>query len=169
MLVQDRFAFADLGERELKGRRELVRVTRVEGFVTERTAPSRRASAFIGRHEELGVLLGAIDRLHDGESSLITVCAEAGAGKTRLLEEVHSRLGPDVQWLEGRAYPYTANIPYSPVIDLLNRAAGIDESDTSEQVRAKLEGMVATDAPRRRAHDGCARAPLRPHSRRLGR
>ncbi len=113
-LVAGRFELTDLGERELKGRREPVRVTRVDGLRAAQERPSRRAGAFIGRQEELGVLLGAVDRLRDGESSLVTVCAEAGAGKSRLLEEVRSRLGHDVQWLEGRAYPYTANIPYAP-------------------------------------------------------
>ena len=93
------------------------------------------------------MLLGAVERLRDGERSLVTVCAEAGAGKSRLLEEVRSRLDPDVQWLEGRAFPYTKNIPYAPVIDLLNQAAGIDERDSSDEVRAKLGAMVERNLP----------------------
>ncbi len=101
----------------------------------------------MGRQEELGVLLGAVDRLRDGETSLITVCAEAGSGKTRLLEEVRSRLGEDVQWYEGRAYPYTADIPYAPLVDLFNNAAAIDENDGVAQVRAKLTAMVTTLLP----------------------
>ena len=88
---------------------------RVDALASPNAARRRAdASAFIGRHEEIGVLVGAVDRLRDGESSLITVCAEAGAGKTRLLEEVRSRLDPDVQWLEGRAYPYTDEHPVCP-------------------------------------------------------
>ncbi len=145
-LVHGRFELTDLGERALKGR-QAVRVAKFGGLVGEHAVPSRRASAFIGRHEELGVLAGAVDRARDGESTLITVCADAGAGKSRLLEEVRARLDPDVQWLEGRAYPYTANIPYAPVIDLLNRSADIDERDTADQVRAKLEAMVARNLP----------------------
>ena len=146
-LVKDRFTVTDLGERELKGRNRPVHVRRVEGIASAHRAPSRRVGAFIGRHEELGVLVGAVDRVRDGESSLITVCAEAGAGKTRLLEEVRRRLDDDVVWLEGRAYAYTTNIPYSPLIDLLNNAAGIDEGDKKEQVRSKLEAMVQRTLP----------------------
>jgi predicted ATPase len=54
-----------------------------------------------------------------------------------------------VQWLEGRAYPYAQNIPYFPVIDLLNRSWGIEEDDTPAGVRAKVERGVSalTDAP----------------------
>ena len=146
-LVKDRFVVADLGERELKGRNQPVHVRRVEGLAAGRGMPSRRVGAFIGRHEELGVLLGAVDRVRDGESSLITVCAEAGAGKTRLLEEVRRRLDDDVVWLEGRAYPYTTDIPYSPLIDLISSAAGIDEGDKAEQVRSKLGAMVDRTLP----------------------
>ena len=93
-------------------------------------------------------MLGAVDRLRDGESSLITVSAEAGSGKTRLLEEVRSRLGDDVQWYEGHAYPYTADIPYAPLVDLFNNAASIDENDGAADVRAKLAAMI-TDAAAR--------------------
>jgi tetratricopeptide (TPR) repeat protein len=147
VLVKDRFELFDLGKRELKGRREPVHVRRVDAYVTDQSVPSRRASAFVGRHEELGVLSGAIDRVRDGESSLITMCAEAGAGKTRLLAEVRSHLDADVQWLEGRAYPYTSNIPYSPLIDMLGRAAGIDERDAKSAVRDKLTAMVQRTLP----------------------
>ena len=146
-LVEGRFTFADLGERELKGRSRPVRVRRIDGFASETRRPSRRVGAFIGRHEELGVLLGAVDRLRDRQPSVITVCAEAGAGKTRLLEEVRGRLGADVVWLEGRAYPYTADIPYSPLIDLLNSAAGIDESDNATEVHRKLAALVEATLP----------------------
>ena len=146
-LVKDRFELSDLGDRELKGRREPVRVRRVDAYITAQSVPSRRASAFVGRQEEIGLLLGAVDRVRDGESALITMCAEAGAGKTRLLEEVRSRLDADVQWLEGRAYPYTNNIPYSPVIDMLARAAGIDERDSATEVRTKLTAMVQRTLP----------------------
>lgn len=146
-LVEGRFTFADFGERELKGRSRPVRVRRIDGFASETRRPSRRVGAFIGRHEELGVLLGAVDRLRDRQSSVITVCAEAGAGKTRLLEEVRGRLGADVVWLEGRAYPYTADIPYSPLIDLINSAAGIDESDNATEVHRKLAALVEATLP----------------------
>ena len=74
-LVGGRFALTDLGDRELKGRREPVRRDARRWparCVSQR--PSRRSGGFVGRQEELGVLLGAVDRLRDGETSLITVC-----------------------------------------------------------------------------------------------
>lgn len=139
-LVGSTFVLHDLGELQLKGRTGAVGAARVAGLAGD-VAPSRRSGDFVGRHEELGILLGAVDRMRDGVSSVVTVRAEAGAGKTRLFEEVHSRLD-DVVWVEGRAYPYTSNVPYAPILDMLGRAAGIDESDTPDDVRSKLESLV---------------------------
>jgi class 3 adenylate cyclase len=138
------FDVKHLGPQQLKGKTEPIDVTEVIGIATERTRPSRVRGEFVGRQEELGVLLAAVEKLRDGEPSIISVCAEAGAGKTRLLEEFRSRLSEDVAWIEGRAYPYSQNIPYAAIIDLLNRVLGIDEGDTSETVRQKLrDGVTA--------------------------
>jgi len=140
-LLGSHVELTDLGEHELKGRREPVSVARVESLVVT-TPASRRYGEFVGRNEELGVLLGAVERLKDGDSSVVTVCAEAGAGKTRLIEELRSQLGDDVRWLEGRAYPYSVDTPYASVIDLLNRVAGIDENDSVDAVKSKLRAMI---------------------------
>ncbi len=147
-LVARSFALDDLGERKLKGKSEPVSVARVRGAASQPSA-ARFRGAFVGRQEELGVLLGAAERLHDGQPGVITICGEAGTGKTRLLEEFRARVAKDVQWLEGRAYPYAQNIPYFPVIDLLNRSWGIEEDDSPAGVRAKVERGVAAliDAP----------------------
>ena len=96
----------------------------------------------MGRQEELGALLAAVERVRDAHPAAIAICAEAGAGKTRLVQELRSRLGTDVTWLEGRAYPYTENIAYFPLIDLLNRSWGIDEADRPVAVRDKVVAGV---------------------------
>jgi len=80
--------------------------------------------------------------MRDGVSSVLSVSAEAGAGKTRLFEEVRSRLSDDVVWVEGRAHQYTSNVPYAPIVDMLSRVAGIDEADGPDVVRPKLESLV---------------------------
>jgi class 3 adenylate cyclase/tetratricopeptide (TPR) repeat protein len=140
-LVARAFELEDLGEHALKGKAEPVPIARVRGGAKLRAAV--RSAAFVGRQEELGVLLGAAERLRDGQPGVIAICGEAGTGKTRLIEEFRARLGPDVQWLEGRAYPYAENIPYFPLIDLLNRSWGIQEDDSPAEVRRKVESNVA--------------------------
>ncbi len=136
------FETTHFGDHDLKGKSRPVPVTKVLGLSSERAEPSRRQAEFVGRHEELGILLSAVERMRDGESSLVTIEAEAGAGKTRLLAEFKTRLPDEVQWLEGRAYAFGQNIPYAPVIDLLRRAADIQEDDPQDVVDAKLHAAV---------------------------
>ena len=142
-LVAGIFDTDDHGSHELKGKSGPVPVTRVLGLAATRLEPSRRQAEFVGRHEELGILLSAVERMRDGESSVVTVQAEAGAGKTRLFAEFQKRLPEEVQWLEGRAYAYGENIPYASLIDLLGRAVGIHEDDAGEAVEEKLRLAVA--------------------------
>lgn len=137
-LVEGIFDLVDHGSNVVKGKGEPVPVTRVLGYAKTRVEPSRREARFVGREEELGVLLGAVERLRDGESCVIAIEAEAGTGKTRLLAEFRSQIPDKVQWLEGRAYAYGENIPYAMVIDLLSRALDIHEDDQASHVEAKL-------------------------------
>ena len=96
-LVAGIFDTDDHGSHELKGKSGPVPVTRVLGLAATRLEPSRRQAEFVGRHEELGIMLSAVERMRDGESSVVTVQAEAGAGKTRLFAEFQKRLPEEVQ------------------------------------------------------------------------
>jgi hypothetical protein len=141
-LVAGVFDLEDLGAHDVKGKAGSVAVSRVVGISSTRTPPSRRHGEFVGRQEELGALLAAVERVRDGQGGVITVVGEAGAGKTRLLGEMQDRIGDDVQWLEGRAYAFGERTPYAPVIDLISRVVGIEEGDSPEKVRLRLEEAV---------------------------
>lgn len=147
-LAGDGFVWRDLGRLQLKGRDEAVGAAVAESIAhgDPDAVPSRRQSGFVGRNEELGVLLDAVERLRDGESTTITVRADAGVGKSRLFEEFRRRID-DVTWLEGRAYAFTEGTPYAPIIDLFTRVAGIDERDSAEAVRSKLDRLVEAASP----------------------
>ncbi|MBI1814211.1 MAG: AAA family ATPase [Deltaproteobacteria bacterium] len=133
----------ELGAREFKGKAEPVVVARVLGTASRATQASHFRGAFVGRQTELGALLGAAEQMRDGRPSAFGIRGDAGTGKTRLVEEFRAKVGDDVQWLEGRAYPYAQNIPYAPIIDLLSRSWAIEETDRPAQVRTKLEvGVV---------------------------
>jgi class 3 adenylate cyclase len=142
-LVGGVFDLEDLGDHAVKGKAGHIAVSRVVGVAADRRPPSRRHGEFVGRQEELGVLLSAVERLRDGAGGVITVVGEAGAGKTRILSEVRDRIGEDVRWLEGRAYAFGERTPYAPVIDLISRVVGIAEGDAPEKVRRRLEETVS--------------------------
>ena len=141
-LVQQVFRLEDHGSHDLKGKTGLVPVARVAGFRKERSGPSRRQAGFVGRHEEMGILLGAVERVQDEQGSVIGIRAEAGSGKTRLLDEFRAKVEDRVQWLEGRAYAYGENIPFAALMDLISTAIDVSEEDTQDSIADKLTSTV---------------------------
>ncbi len=97
----------------------------------------------IGREEELEELNKAVERLKDGSGSMFSLKGNAGTGKSRLVEEFRdsSVLG-DIQWFEGHAYSYSQNMPYSLLIDILNRFFKIKEDDPPNKVRENIRQYI---------------------------
>ena len=82
----------------------------------------------------------ALNRVRAGKGCLVSICGNAGTGKSRLVEEFKAVANREkVNWREGQCYPYSRNFTYFPLIDLLNRTLGIEESDPPELVREKIE------------------------------
>jgi class 3 adenylate cyclase/tetratricopeptide (TPR) repeat protein len=145
--IEAAFELDEIGDEYLKGKAEAIQVARVIGHASKPADRPRRRARFIGRQEEIGVLLGGVERLLDGEGGAVAICGGAGTGKTRLVEELRARVGLDVRWLEGRAYPYAENIPYFLLSNLLNWSWRIRESDSPATVQRKVrEGIAALDA-----------------------
>ena len=141
--IEGRFDLEDLGRHDLKGKGEPVAVARVHSIVSRSVTPARRQGRFVGRDTELSLLRDELERARKGTPAFVAVSGEAGSGKTRLLEEFRSRLASDATWLEGRAYPFAQGIPYYAVTDLISNSLGIDEADSSETLRIKLEQGIA--------------------------
>ena len=100
----------------------------------------------VGRDRELAQLQEAFVRLHrDGRLISITIVAEAGLGKSRLLQEferwVEARAEPLVV-LRARAHPPTRNHPYALLRDLLAGRLQIDDSDSMAAAKARFEAGV---------------------------
>ena len=142
-LVEGVFELIDRGSFALKGKAQPLVVTRVAGLLVRRGVRRVQPSRFVGRQKELSFLLRAVDDLRSGHSGVVTIEAEAGGGKSRLVEEFRALLPDDVAWLEGRAYPFEETTSYAAVIDLISRAFGIRESDPPHAVRAKVCSGVA--------------------------
>lgn len=97
----------------------------------------------IGRQAELSQLHEAVERLKQGKGTAIALCGDAGTGKSRLVEEFKSSLDlSKIRWREGHSYPYSQNIPYFALMDLMNRAWKIEEGDPPATVRQKIESGI---------------------------
>jgi class 3 adenylate cyclase/tetratricopeptide (TPR) repeat protein len=100
----------------------------------------------IGRRVEICKLMDAAQILtKEKKGIVISISGAAGTGKSRLIEEFRSNLDHEqIQWMEGHAYPYSQNIPYHPLIDLLNKTLKIREGDPPSIVKEKVEIGVSS-------------------------
>jgi len=104
---------------------------------------------FIARSSEISLLDAAFVRATAGWPSLVVVGGEAGIGKTRLLEELESRVRDRALFLVGRCVPsYGRDVPYAPFADLFRDLEGQLERDRLATVlgpaRAEL-GLVVPE------------------------
>ena len=140
------FSFKDLGPTKVKGRDESVQVYKVLTLKKQirkvRRIHGLRAK-LVGRDAEIDQVKEAVVDLRNGKGSIFSICGAAGTGKSRLIEEFKATLDLDeIQWREGHAYPFAQNIPYYPLIDLMSRAMQIEEGDSQEKVRSKVESRI---------------------------
>jgi serine/threonine protein kinase/predicted ATPase len=102
----------------------------------------------VGREGELRRLTDALETVfEERELRVLTVVAEAGLGKSRLLYEFNNwiELLPELWYIfNGRAGASTQRLPYSLVRDVFSFRFEIQDSDPPEVAREKLErGMLA--------------------------
>jgi tetratricopeptide (TPR) repeat protein len=141
------FEFEALGPIEVKGKADPIQVYKVLSPKEQPSTLHRTHGAradLIGRDKEIAILMKEAEQLDQGRSAIISICGDAGTGKSRLTREFKARLDLNkIQWYEGHAYGYTQNTPYYPLIDLLTHAFGIEEGDSSARIREKIESGVA--------------------------
>ncbi|MCI0396417.1 MAG: AAA family ATPase, partial [Chloroflexi bacterium] len=100
------------------------------------------APDFVGRAAELEILRQAWAEAGWGEGAVILVEAEAGGGKTRLIEEFAGRL-PGARFLAGHCHETTLALPYHPWIELLEKhLATLDEAGLGRLSPFSLEYLV---------------------------
>lgn len=152
-LAERHFAFEELPPTELKGK---TKASSCHRLLKPRDLPIRthrfsgRRTALVGRSRELARLEKADAQLRNGELAAAFVCGEAGAGKSRLIEEYRKLERPEtLRWYEGQANDYAHGIPYHPIVDMLSRAWGIHGDDPPERVRETIETQLRAlvDAP----------------------
>src|SRR5579885_1444713 len=135
------------------GRSEPVQFYRVErakprAFRVQTRGVEGVETRMVGRKAELRRLTEALETVCDErELRVVTVIAEAGLGKSRLLYEFSNwiELLPDMWYIfNGRAGASTQGLPYSLVRDVFSFRFEIQDSDPPQVAREKLErGMLA--------------------------
>jgi class 3 adenylate cyclase len=136
------FVAEEQGVRELKGVAEPVRLFRiVRASGGGRRGGARALTPFVGREEELGVLARRWDRARAGEGQLVLIVGEPGLGKSRLIEEFHTRLAETpYTWVEWSASQLLQNTPLHPISGWGRLRFGVDAP--AEQRLVDLEGTL---------------------------
>ena len=128
--------------RELKGVSQpvqLFRIVRASGG--GRRGGARTLTPFVGREEELVLLARRWERARAGEGQLVLVVGEPGLGKSRLIEEFHTRLTETPHtWVEWSASQLLQNTPLHPIAEWGRLRFGVDAP--AEQRLADLEGTL---------------------------
>lgn len=127
-LVRGVFVTEDLGARTLKGVSQpigLHRVVQPSGVRSRLDVARDRLTGFVGREQEVGLLLDRWEEVLDREGQAVFISGEAGVGKSRLVLRLRERLGDQPHtWLECRSSPYTRQSALHPVIELFEQALG---------------------------------------------
>jgi class 3 adenylate cyclase/predicted ATPase len=113
------FVVEEKGAHELKGvaqPQSLYRVIRASG--AGRRGGGKALTQFVGRKEELGLLASRWERARGGEGQLALIVGEPGLGKSRLIDEFHTRLAETPHtWVEWSASQLLQNTPLHPIVE----------------------------------------------------
>jgi class 3 adenylate cyclase len=137
------FVAEERGSHELKGVPEpvtLYRIVRASGG--GRRAGQRNLTPLVGRDEEIAMLMRRWERARQGDGQLVLVVGEPGLGKSRLIEEFHTRSRETPHtWVEWSCSQLLQNTPLHPVTEWgRQRFGGADVS--AEQRIADLENTL---------------------------
>jgi DNA-binding SARP family transcriptional activator/tetratricopeptide (TPR) repeat protein len=104
---------------------------------------SRFVSPMVGRERERRRLHDAFEQaLSDRSCQLFTLLGPAGVGKSRLVQEFLGDVSDQAVVARGRCLPYGEGITYWPVLEAVKDVAGLDDAESSEQSRLRLDALL---------------------------
>ncbi|CAE6490881.1 tetratricopeptide repeat protein [Nitrosomonas nitrosa] len=146
-LVGNEFEFLDLGASLLKGFDTPIQAWQI---LSIRPPASRfesyrssQLAKFVGREQELSLLLGRWREAVGGEGQVVLLSGEAGIGKSRIARSLRDRLANErYQSIQFQCSPYHSNTALYPATTFLRQAAGLASQDSAQAQREKLDAMA---------------------------
>ncbi len=146
-LVGNEFEFLNLGVFSLKGFDTPIQAWQV---LSVRLSTSRFESyrsdlltKFIGREQEISLLLGRWHEAASGEGQVVLLCGEAGIGKSRIARSLCDDLVNErYQTIQFQCSPYHINTALYPAINFLRQAAGLASQDSTQVQLNKLDALA---------------------------
>ena len=174
-LIRPLFEFEDLGDIEVKGKSEPIpayRVLRKRADADRTRGIEGLEAELIGRSEEMARLEAAIGNLRHGVGGIITLMGAAGLGKSRMIQELKTRLQQDltirlldppdttpgargdaapIEWIEIGCLSYESNHPYALLRHLFRRLNGVVATDGADRFWEKVMPLAERFPPAQRA------------------
>jgi class 3 adenylate cyclase/tetratricopeptide (TPR) repeat protein len=146
-LLSGLFVVEALGSRTLKGITtplEVFQVIRPTG-VRGRLGAARGLTPFVGREEEMRLLLSRWERAREGEGQLALIIGEPGIGKSRLVAEFHNRIrdAPHI-WMESAGEQFFENTPFHAISEMLSQWLELQDAANTEEQFERLERALAS-------------------------
>ncbi|MFN2525693.1 MAG: adenylate/guanylate cyclase domain-containing protein [Actinomycetota bacterium] len=144
--VRTHFELRALESLMVKGKAGSLTAFLVEGE-RDAVAPELRAP-LVGRETEFKKLQVALQHVRqDRKAQVVGLVGEAGAGKSRLLEEFVTSSAAETRVTGGRCLPYGRGVTLWPLREILRGEAGLLSSDDGSAARAKIEQLVERELP----------------------
>ena len=138
------FVAEERGSHELKGVPEpvtLFRLVRASGG--GRRSGQRHLTPLVGRDEEIAMLMRRWERARQGDGQLALIVGEPGLGKSRLIEEFHSRIRDTPHtWVEWSCSQLSQNTPLHPIAEWGRQRFGGADLPAERQL-SDLENTLA--------------------------
>jgi class 3 adenylate cyclase/tetratricopeptide (TPR) repeat protein len=149
--IRDRFDVESLPAARVKGKSEPLVVWRV---VAERAGVAVERTPFVGRRRELAMLGQRFDEVErSGSCRVVTVVADAGVGKSRLVAELAKGLADRALPLTATCRPYGEGVTFAPIEQTVGALIGARSSDDPTTWLLRLQAHAThlePDPPERR-------------------
>jgi DNA-binding NtrC family response regulator/class 3 adenylate cyclase/predicted ATPase len=108
-------------------------------------ATARGLTPFVGREQELALLLTRWEQAKEGHGQVVMLGGEAGIGKSRLIQVVKERLGRESgAAIECRCAPHGQHTALHPIAEYLRQLACLVPGAPPEENLARLESALAS-------------------------
>jgi len=146
-LISGLFVVDLLGPRLLKGIAtpvEVFHVVRPTG-VRGRLQAARGLTPFVGRNEELQLLLSRWERTCEGDGQVALIIGEPGIGKSRIVAEFHDRIRDTRHiWMESAGEQFFENSPFHSIIEMFSQWLELQGGGNAQEQCERLEGALAS-------------------------
>lgn len=149
-LISGLYVVEDRGAQQLRGverPQQFYRVIRPSGVRgrLEAGAAVRGLTPFVGREDELRLLINRWERARQGEGQVVLIIGEAGIGKSRLVHRFHEQIADTPHtWVEAHTGSFFQNTPFYSMAEALHQLVCGRNFDRLEDYRRELQTNLKT-------------------------